>query len=86
MSAGRHLCWSESVQVSYNLKFILVMSMEIKDPADNRLLSLYLPHKRLCKVDKWYQCDTAVRKQYVLSVTSPVSHLTQTSFTIHSVQ
>ena len=31
------------------------MSLEIKAPTDNRLLSLYLPHKRLCKVDKWYQ-------------------------------
>ena len=29
--------------------------------------------------------DTAVRNQYVLPVTSPVSHLTQTSFTTHSV-
>ncbi len=41
--------------MSYNLKFILVMSLEVKAPTDNRLLSLYLPHKRLCKVDKWYQ-------------------------------
>ena len=31
-------------------------------------------------------CDAAVRTQYVLPVTSPVSHLTQTSFTTHSVQ
>ena len=31
-------------------------------------------------------CDTAVRTKYVLPVTSPVSHLTQTSFTTHSVQ
>ena len=30
--------------------------------------------------------DTAVRTRYVLPVTSPVSHLTQTSFTTHSVQ
>ena len=29
-------------------------------------------------------CDTAVRTQYILPVTSPVSHLTQTSFTTHS--
>ena len=32
------------------------------------------------------QCDTEVRTEYVLPVTSPVSHLTQTSFTTHSVQ
>jgi hypothetical protein len=31
-------------------------------------------------------CDTAVRTQCVLPITSPVSHLTQTSFTTHSVQ
>jgi hypothetical protein len=31
-------------------------------------------------------CDTAVRTKYVLRVTLPVSHLTQTSFTTHSVQ
>ena len=31
-------------------------------------------------------CDTAVRTEYVLPVTSPVSLLTQTSFTTHSVQ
>ncbi len=30
-------------------------------------------------------CDTAVRTEYVLPVTSPVSLLTQTSFTTHSV-
>ena len=29
--------------------------MSLEAPADNRLLYLYLPHKRLCKVDKWYQ-------------------------------
>ena len=32
------------------------------------------------------RCDTAVRTEYVLPVTSPVSLLTQTSFTTHSVQ
>jgi hypothetical protein len=31
-------------------------------------------------------CDTSVRTEYVLPVTSPVSLLTQTSFTTHSVQ
>jgi hypothetical protein len=31
-------------------------------------------------------CDTAVRTEYVLPVTSPVSLLTRTSFTTHSVQ
>ncbi len=31
-------------------------------------------------------CDTAVRTQYVLPVTSPALHLTQTSFTTYSVQ
>ncbi len=31
-------------------------------------------------------CDTAVRTEYVLPVTSPVSLRTQTSFTTHSVQ
>ena len=31
-------------------------------------------------------CDSAVRTKYVLPVTSPVSHLTQTSFTTHSAQ
>ena len=31
-------------------------------------------------------CDTSVRTEYVLPVTSPVSHLTQTSFnTVHTV-
>ena len=29
---------------------------------------------------------TAVRTEYVLPITSPASHLTQTSFTTHSVQ
>ena len=31
-------------------------------------------------------CDTSVCTEYVLPVTSPVSHLTQTSFTTNSVQ
>jgi hypothetical protein len=31
------------------------------------------------------QCDTEVRTHYVLPVSSPVSHLTQTSFITHSV-
>ena len=31
------------------------LEVEVEAPAENRLLSLYLPHKRLCKVDKWYQ-------------------------------
>ncbi len=35
------------------------------------------------EVDK---CDSVVRTQYVLPVTSPVSHLTQTSFTTQSAQ
>ena len=38
----------------------------------------------ICK--KHSNCDTSVRTEYVLPVTSPVSHLTQTSFTTHSVQ
>lgn len=29
--------------------------MEVKASVDNRVLSLYLPHKRLVKVNKWYQ-------------------------------
>ena len=36
--------------------------------------------------DQHKVCDTAIRTQYVLPATSPVSHLTQTSFTTHSVQ
>jgi hypothetical protein len=32
------------------------------------------------------ECETVVRTQYVLRITSPISHLTQTSFTTHSVQ
>ena len=54
-------------------------------------------HQRFCSylfnifdiddvVTKLAHCDTAVRTQYVLPVTSPVSHLTQTSLTTHSVQ
>jgi hypothetical protein len=34
----------------------------------------------------FWECDTSVRTEYVKPVTSPVSHLTQTSFTTHSVQ
>ena len=36
--------------------------------------------------DEGWDCDTAVRTDYVLQVTSPVSLLTQTSFTTHFVQ
>ena len=38
------------------------------------------------RVNELRDCDTAVRTQYVLPVTSPVSLLTQTFFTTHSVQ
>ena len=41
----------------------------------------------ICTLSRPVQyCDTAVRTQYIMPVTSPVSHLTQTSFTTHSVQ
>jgi hypothetical protein len=48
---------------------------------------LIYPQRSLIQLcPDWQRCDTAVRTEYVLPVTSPVSLLTQTSFTIHSVQ
>jgi hypothetical protein len=40
----------------------------------------------LCLSSSWDQCDTSVRTKYILHTFSPVSLLTQTSFTTVSVQ
>ena len=76
----RQLCVRPTIQ--YKCKYNQYHKYGTVPPSfDDKTVRIVSPYSL-----KPYSCDTAVRTEYVLPVTSPVSLLTQTSFTTHSVQ